>query len=32
VATELSFICQSKRRHEPLIEAAFTLLKSVWEH
>jgi len=31
VATELSFICQAKRRREPLIEAVFALLKSVWE-
>ena len=31
VSTELSFICQAKRRHEPLIEAVFALLKSVWD-
>lgn len=31
VATELSFICQAKRRREPLIEAVFALLKSVWD-
>ena len=31
VATELSFICQAKRRSEPLIEAVFALLKSVWD-
>lgn len=28
---DLSFICQAKRRHEPIIEAVFALLKSVWE-
>lgn len=32
LATELSFICQAKRRSEPLIEAVFAMLKTVWEH
>ena len=31
LATELSFICQAKRRSEPLIETVFALLKTVWE-
>jgi hypothetical protein len=31
VSTELSFICQAKRRSEPLIEAVFALLKTVWD-
>lgn len=32
LATELSFICLAKRRHEPTIEAVFSLLKSLWTH
>ena len=31
LSTELSFICQAKRRNEPAIEAVFSLLKTVWE-
>ena len=31
LAADLSFICLAKRRTEPLIEAVFTLLKTVWE-
>jgi DNA-binding transcriptional LysR family regulator len=30
LSTELSFICLAKRRHEPMIEATFGLLKTLW--
>lgn len=31
LAMDLSFVCQAKRFHEPIVEAVFSLLKTVWE-
>ena len=32
LATELSFICLAKRRNEPVIDAIFSLLNTLWQH